>query len=169
MEDGFRIAMDVVLSRGQSHEFARKPAAGQGNLDFEESHPRESSSHDGKKPGEFAPKTAGPSQKDKPLMNRDTFYVRVRVSPTKNICEGPFPSRDAAWLHEYTNSLLISHESDHRAGIMVRKDGAHASIMRGDLLAEDIENSDELGIEFAVNPVSELKNPERFYDLLGKD
>lgn len=38
-------------------EFARKPAAGQKGFNFDEdSHPRESAAHDGKRPGEFAPK-----------------------------------------------------------------------------------------------------------------
>lgn len=57
MEDGFRIALNTVLDHYAAHEFARTPAAGQGQFDFEKSHPRESDAHDGKRPGEFAPKT----------------------------------------------------------------------------------------------------------------
>lgn len=60
MEDGFRKALDVLVNHYlPESEFARKPAAGQRGFNFDEdAHPRETTAHDGKKPGEFSPKSA---------------------------------------------------------------------------------------------------------------
>ena len=57
MNDGFRYALDAAVGYFLPQEFARKPASGQLGFNFEEDHPREKSSHDGKKPGEFSPKS----------------------------------------------------------------------------------------------------------------
>lgn len=49
--------VNTKATKPPAQEFARKPAKGQKGFDFDEgSHPRESSPHDGKRPGEFAPK-----------------------------------------------------------------------------------------------------------------
>ena len=77
MNDGFRYALDAAVGHFLPQEFARKPASGQLGFDFEEDHPREKSSHDGKKPGEFSPKaeTTAPTTVDKQEPPADTTPV----------------------------------------------------------------------------------------------
>lgn len=58
MSEGFRYALDAAVGHFLPQEFARKPASGQLGFVFDEDeHPRESEAHDGKRPGEFSPKT----------------------------------------------------------------------------------------------------------------
>lgn len=91
------------------------------------------------------------------MMTRDEYYVLVWSTDSACVCEGPFESRKQAWMHEYANSVLIAHRSDINSGIMIRKDGKSSFIMRGDLLAEDIQFSEN---SYTVAVVSEVKFPE---------
>ena len=90
-------------------------------------------------------------------MTRDEYYVLVWTADSSCVCEGPFESPKQAWMHEYADSVLVAHRSDISRLIMARKDGKRAFIMRGDLLAEDIQFSEN---SYEVTPVSDVKFPE---------
>lgn len=85
MEDGFRHAVDFLANHYSQYEFARKPAAGQRGFSFDENeHPRESSAHDGKKPGEFAPKPV-PTKKTSDGRKRNVNGVDWEYSPDEGL------------------------------------------------------------------------------------
>lgn len=70
-------------------EFARKPAPGQTAFNWDEdSHPRESAEHDGKRPGEFAPKEHEAEQAESPA--RKWYGMSLRPPAPGAIPKGSF-------------------------------------------------------------------------------
>jgi len=62
----------------------RKPAPGQKSFNWdEEAHPRENSHHDGKRPGEFAPKESGHTSDTKPEQESEESAEKPEGNPDK--------------------------------------------------------------------------------------